>query len=251
MLSTSLSGLAALYLATISSASPFPANNIAQRQDTTACEAVHIFLARGWNVSDYPGRQGALAGSICYGLDSCGYEDIYYYNLDDVPYCQGVTDGVANGTAAIKDYAARCPDSQIVLSGYSQGANVVGNILGGGGGEFSNCTIAETSGLDVNSAAGKQIAVVTLFGDPLHVGGEYYNVLGGAPYNSSDPRDATSLAKLNQYAPVLRSYCQESDPICAGGGPGPFNISDHLNYFELYTQVAAGWIKWVLENPQK
>jgi len=42
----------------------------------------------------------------------------------------------------------------------------------------------------------------------------------------------------------------ESDPICAAQGPGPFEIEDHLNYFDLYTQDAAGWVKWMLENPQ-
>ncbi|KAK5309226.1 hypothetical protein LTR70_010481, partial [Exophiala xenobiotica] len=198
----------------------------------------------------YPGRQGALAGAICYGLPSCSYEDIYYYNMDDVVYCDSVTNCTEYGLAAMTDYAARCPDAQLVLSGYSQGANVVGDMLGGGGGVLGTCTIGTTAGLDIIQSPGSKIAAITLFGDPLHVAGQSYNVLSGSDVSSHDPRDAASLAKMDQFAAVMRSYCQAGDPICAAAGPGPFNITNHLDYFELYTQDGAGWVKWMLENPQ-
>jgi hypothetical protein len=120
---------------------------------------VHIFLAKGWN-EPYPGRQGKLAGAICYGSDSCDYEDILFVNTLTDDYCASVTEGTNNGLAQMSTYAARCPDSRLALTGYSQGANVAGNILAGGGGIFgnstSNCTIATTPGLDPTTSPGNK-----------------------------------------------------------------------------------------------
>ncbi|KAJ4345938.1 uncharacterized protein N0V89_012074 [Didymosphaeria variabile] len=67
--------------------------------------------------------------------------------------------------------------------------------------------------------------------------GDSYNVLDGASLQA-DPRDADSLARLNAYASVLRNYCGAGDPICAGGD----NVTQHLDYFDLYTDDAATWV---------
>jgi acetylxylan esterase len=48
---------------------------------------------------------------------------------------------------------------------------------------------------------------------------------------------------MNQYANVLRDYCDETDPICAASGPGPFIVANHLNYFDLYSNDAAAWVR--------
>lgn len=114
----------------ISLISALPYTSLTLRQDTS-CQAVHIFLSKGWN-EPYPGRQGKLAGAICYGLASCDYEDIQFYNAEGSDYCAAVSEGTVNGLAQMTAYAERCPDAQLVLSGYSQGANVAGNLIGGG-----------------------------------------------------------------------------------------------------------------------
>lgn len=244
--------LAVLYLATASSVSALPFGGVEKRQDTP-CSAVHIFLSKGWN-EPYPGRQGKLAGAICYGLDSCDYEDILFYNAEDSDYCAAVTEGDTNGLAQMTAYAERCPDSRLVLSGYSQGANVAGDILGGGGGVFGNstvnCTVGTNPGLDPTTSPGNKLAVALLFGDNRHVAGQPYNVLSGASISANNPRFPDSLANMNRFSAILRSYCDETDPVCAAAGPGPFIIENHLNYFDLYSDDAAGWAKWMLENPQ-
>lgn len=104
----------ALFLLGTAQASPL---DLAARQ-TTACQAVHVFIARG-STEPYPGRQGALATAICSGLSSCGYEDITYPAAYS-PYCDSVQAGVVNGKAAITAYASRCPNAKLVLTGYSQ-----------------------------------------------------------------------------------------------------------------------------------
>jgi hypothetical protein len=122
----------------------------------SACSATHIFLAKG-NNEPYPGRQGKLVNAICSGLESCDYEDIQYYNPVEAPYCGSVDEGTANGIAQITAYNERCPETKLVVSGYSQGAQIVTDILGGGGGVFfQNCVQRTSAGIDVNSAAGKK-----------------------------------------------------------------------------------------------
>lgn len=88
-----------------------------RRADT--CLDVQIFLARG-SSEPYPGLQISVVDVICAGLDSCGYQDIVYPAVILPVYCASVAQGVSNGTAQIKAYAAACPDSRIVPSGYSQ-----------------------------------------------------------------------------------------------------------------------------------
>jgi acetylxylan esterase len=106
----------------------------------------------------YPGRQGKLAGAICYGIaDSCDYENIYFVNTADAAFCGSVDEGDVNGVAQMTAYAARCPDSTLVLSGYSQGAFVAGDVLAGGGGYFSgNCTVQTHPGLDRTVSPGNK-----------------------------------------------------------------------------------------------
>jgi hypothetical protein len=70
----------------------------------------------------------------------------------------------------------------------------------------------------------------------MHEANQPYNVLDGADLQK-DGRSADSLARLNRYSSVLRSYCAKGDPICTRGD----DVSKHLSYFELYTDDASTW----------
>lgn len=199
-----------------------------------------IFLSKGWN-EPYPGRQGKLAGAICYGLESCDYEDIQFYNADGSDYCTAVKEGDTNGINAMTAYAQKCPGSKLVLSGYSQGANVAGDILGG-----SDICGGPNPGLDPSTSPGNQLGAILLFGDNRHVANQPYNYLSGASVSCNDPRSTDSLNRMNKFSGIMRSYCDESDPVCAAAGPGPFDVNNHLNYFDLYSDDAAGWVKYTL-----
>ncbi|KAH6670845.1 Alpha/Beta hydrolase protein [Plectosphaerella plurivora] len=203
------------------------------------CRGLHVFLVKG-NNEPYPGRQGKLAGAICSGVESCDYEDIQFYNPLESPYCDSVTEGAANGLKQIRAYNERCPDSKLVVSGYSQGAAIVGDILGGGGGTFfQECQQPSNEGLGANTPAGKKIVAALVFGDTRHTAGQSYNYLDGSGKDGLFPRSPTQLAELATFAPVLRSYCRMTDPICAGGDV----VDDHLNYFEIYTDSAGAWVR--------
>jgi hypothetical protein len=157
-MSTMLTVLTLLATPLFITASPVaPTSSLDARQ--APCADVHIFLAKGWN-EPYPGRQGKLAGSICWSLASCDYEDIYFSNTPQDNYCESVTQGAASGVAQMEAYAARCPNSKLVLSGYSQGANVAGDIIGGGGGKFGDgaaaCEVGWSAGLHRGTNAGSK-----------------------------------------------------------------------------------------------
>lgn len=90
-------------------------------RQTSDCDDVHIFLARGTN-EDYPGRQISIVYAICNSTETatCGYEDIVYPAAFTPTYCTSEGLGVLHGTQQIEAYASQCPEAQLVLSGYSQ-----------------------------------------------------------------------------------------------------------------------------------
>jgi acetylxylan esterase len=156
--------------------------------------------------------------AVCSGLESCDYEDIRYYNPEGYPYCTGVDEGTANGLSQIIAYNQRCPDSKLVISGFSQGAHIVGDIFGGGGGSFfGGCTTYATPNLPFNTPTGQAIAAIVTFGDPRHTANQPYNYLDGATHSGPYPRDSQQLANAATFAGVWRDYCHAADPICAGG----------------------------------
>ncbi|PPJ58504.1 hypothetical protein CBER1_05621 [Cercospora berteroae] len=208
---------------------------LAQETGSGSCTDVHIFIARGWN-EPYPGRHEKLVNDICTDVSglSCGYEDIVYPAASS-DYCNAVSTGSNNGKQQIEAYYAKCPNSKLVLSGYSQGANIIGDILTSG-----NC--GSRTGLESASGASCNIAAALLFGDPLHQPNKPYNYLdGNAGQGTGGPRSQVSNQILESYTPRLRSYCAKDDLVCAPG-LGADTVEAHTNYFDVYSQDAASWI---------
>lgn len=139
-------------------ASQMIAHASAQEPGTSTCTDTYIFFARGWN-EDYPGRQSvldeALSTALYHSPTSSSYEDILYHSSFDANYCDSISEGVANGQAQLIAYNKRCPKSKLVVSGYSQGAYVVGDMFAGGGGTFGDCVQTSNDPFDIESDAGK------------------------------------------------------------------------------------------------
>lgn len=126
---------------------------VVKAQQQSACQAIHVFLARGYN-EQYPGRQKSLVDAICSGASSndCGYEDIVFDDMEGSVYGVAVHEGVVAGKSQVTAYAKDCPDSKLVLSGYSLGAHVVGDMLGGNGGNFTMYETVEPEVFGFDSA---------------------------------------------------------------------------------------------------
>ncbi|KAF9870667.1 acetylxylan esterase precursor [Colletotrichum karsti] len=200
-----------------------------QATGTGSCTDLHLFLARGWN-EGYPGRQQSLVDATCNGLSSCDYEDIQFDATNPRGYPNAVEQGRASGVSQIKAYAEKCPNSKLVLTGYSEGANIVGDILA-------------DSGLVATSTPGSKVCAALLFGDPTHIGGQSYNVEAGSNFSGSMARSSSSLQNLNNFSGVLRSWCNGEDTVCAATSGGAMGEDAHTNYFELYTNDGAAFIK--------
>jgi hypothetical protein len=210
------------------------AQTVAPKLDAPCADAV-IFMSRGNDAPYHDGRTFPFVEATCGKLTAqgktCDYIDIQFDNTLGGDYCNQVAEGARNGLRQITAFQAKCPCTHIILNGYSEGAHVAGDVLGGPGG----CTFVST-GIDSASPAGKAIAAALLWGDVLHTANQPYNVLDGAS-KQKNPRSPDDLARLNRYSSVLRSYCAAGDPVCAGGNV----VAQHLNYFELYTDEASTW----------
>jgi len=118
------------------------------------CADVVIFMARGNDAPYHDGRTTPFIDATCAKLNgqgkSCDYIDIQFDVTLGGDYCAQVAEGARNGQSQIAAFQAKCPCTHIVVNGYSQGAQVVGDVLGGPGG----CTKV-SNGIDNTSAAGK------------------------------------------------------------------------------------------------
>ncbi|KAK6368242.1 hypothetical protein LTS17_009983 [Exophiala oligosperma] len=217
---------------------------VALAQTCTPCEDVHFFLARG-NNEPYPGRQGDLVAATCDGLSSCGYENLIYSALYTDLSCQTTYDGVIAGFTQLTSYAERCPKSKLILAGYSQGAQIVTDILGGGGGEsFNGCIQPNTPPLDPTTSPGNRLSAVLTFGNTRHTANQPYNYGNGSGIDGLFPRSGDMLTALDKYTAVTRDWCLQTDPICAANQTDSL-VSTHLGYYNMYSDEAAAWIKSV------
>ena len=171
---------------------------------------------------------------------SCDYEDIAYdaYSTD---YCPSVANGELLALKQINAYYAKCPESAVVLSGYSEGATVLGNVLAGDSGDVTCPTRGHAGLTETKSGVSCNIAAVTLFGNPRHTANQPYNALNGVAGQANSYRDAGGLARLAAYSPRLQDYCNIDDLVCAPG-LGADTVEAHTNYFQLYNAQAAKYI---------
>ena len=118
-----------------------------------------------------------------------------------------------------------------VLLGYSQGAEIVGDALGGGGGSGLGPV---TTGVPA-SVARKVVAVIQ-YSDPRRI--------PGLPFDKGSARGAigkyprTEEVSLAGFAAKIRSYCDRGDPICALG----HNLAAHFGLTVTYNQTASRFV---------
>src|SRR3569833_3312992 len=127
----SLPAAAATLVCLLSSLAPLVSG---QQATASTCQDVQIFIAVGHGES-FPGNQRSIAQGVCKGLSSCAYSNIDYPSTDETKgYCVNSVTGINSGFKTVTAYVQKCPTSKVVLTGWSQGGQLVTDMISGGGG---------------------------------------------------------------------------------------------------------------------
>lgn len=155
---------AALSLVGLAVANPV---DLAERQ---SCPKVYIFGARETTAPAGYGTSSGLVNMVKSAYSGAGSEAIVYPACGGQSSCGGVsydnsaTQGTAAVVKAVTAYNQKCPSTQIVLIGYSQGGQIMDNALCGG------------AGSTLTGAALAAVKVGIFMGDPHYRSGQSYNV---------------------------------------------------------------------------
>lgn len=114
-------------------ASPVSRESSRHTSRQSDCSAVHIITARA---STEPAGEGIIGG-VADGIEESNSDvsrEAVDYPAKLMPYDDSSQKGTEALTEQLTAYVNECPDSQVVLLGYSQGAHIIGDVLCGGGG---------------------------------------------------------------------------------------------------------------------
>lgn len=208
-----------------------------------ACPNIHVFGARettapaGYGTAGvvvnlvlnaYPGSTAeAINYPACGGQASCG----------SVSYANSVLQGVQAVTTAVNSFNTRCPNTQLVLVGYSQGGQIFDDAFCGGG--DTNEGLSSTA-VPIQASAIAQIKAAIFMGDPRHIPGLSYNV-GTCQASGFAPRPTGFQCPS---ASKIQSYCDAADPYCCNGT----DANTHQGYGTEYGQAALTFIKSKLSS---
>jgi cutinase len=153
------------------------------------CSDVEVVFARGTGEAPGVGSTGqAFIDSLRAqtGGKSVNVYPVNYPASQD--YVNSVAAGAGDASARVQSTAANCPNTKMVLGGYSQGASVVDSIT-------------ETLPPDVAD----HVAAVAVLGNPKST---YAASLFGGPLPAISPL----------YAPKTIDLCVQDEPFCSEGG---------------------------------
>jgi cutinase len=186
------------------------------------CKDVEVVFARG---TDEPPGIGVVGQALVDELQpllkgkSIGsYAVNYPASWDFLAAAKGANDA----SARVQSTAAKCPNTKIVLGGYSQGAAVIDVV-----------TTSAVAGLGFTkpmpAAVAKNVAAVAVFGNP--------SARLGQPL--------TVLSPL--YGPKTADMCNVADPICSLGT----DFKSHTSYQQSgLVKRAAQWVAGLV-SPRK
>jgi cutinase len=161
------------------------------------CPDIQVVFARGTN--EPPGI-GGIGQPFVDALRSqvrgrfVGVYAVNYPASDD--YAKSASDGANDASAHVQYMAANCPNTKMVLGGFSQGAAVIDLITASAVPDFVSST-------PIPPQVADHVAAVALFGNPSNrfVGGP------GGPLTAISPL----------YRPKTIDLCAPFDPVCSDG----------------------------------
>jgi len=188
-----------------------------------ACPAVQVVFARGTGEPDGTGRVGAALVDALRPLVKGKSVAVYAVNYPATRDFLRAAEGANDASLFVQNIATTCPDTKIVLGGYSQGAAVIDAI-----------TVADTPTLGFNEVMpaniADHVAAVAVFGNPS------IRLLGNP---------LTALSPL--YGSKTIDLCNGADPVCSSGD----DVPAHSLYVQSgLTTQAAQFVADRINTPQ-
>lgn len=200
-------------------------------QAAKSCPAIQIFGARETTTPQGFGSAITLIQLIQQRFPGTVAEEIIYPALGDELYGQSVGQGIAAVVNQTSIFAARCPQSIIIMHGYSQGAQIMDDAFCGG----PDLPQLESAVPLISNTTAKNTAAIILMGNPRHIGGLSFNA-GNATAGGFAARPAGF--KCAQFADRIQSYCDTPDPFCSNGN----DAETHQQYGFKYGKEALDFI---------
>ena len=173
------------------------------------CPDAEVVFARGTGEPVGPGGPGqAFTDSLTGQLPgkAVNLYPVDYPATND--YVNSAHAGAGDAVAHVQGTAANCPNTKIVLGGYSQGAGVM-----------------DMTSHQLSAPVANHVAAVALFGNPQS---SYAKQLSDNQIPAINP----------SYSPKTIDICLPDDNICAEGG----SIIAHLGYVPDATNQAATFV---------
>ncbi|KAF7369603.1 Acetylxylan esterase 2 [Mycena venus] len=184
---------------------------------SSGCSAIHVITARASTEAPGEGIIGAVVSSVVQGSSQNVSRESVDYPATVANYDSSESLGVTDMENKLAAKAGSCPDTKIVLMGYSQGAQVTGDTM-----------VAQGAGVS-------QVAAVILMGDPAHVAGESFQKGTANNQNGIFPRSNNGL---EQFSDKIASFCDIGDEFCASGA----SLAVHLGYVQEYGSQATAFV---------
>ncbi|KAH8902271.1 acetylxylan esterase precursor [Coniochaeta sp. PMI_546] len=217
-------------LASLAQSAP---SDIQERQ--SSCPKVHVYGARETTVPQGYGTSQGLVNMVTQAYPGATAEAIVYpacggqSNCGGVSYENSASQGTAAVVKAVTSFNQKCPDTKIVLIGYSQGGQIMDNALCGG------------AGATLTGAALAAVKAAIFMGDPHNV--------NGLPYNVGTCKAGGFAARPSGYKcspanpSIIQSYCDSTDPYCCNGN----DANSHQQYVNKYGKQALAFIQKLVD----
>jgi cutinase len=178
----------------------FPSLLASPIANAEGCNDVEVVFARGTKEAPGVGRVGEAFINDLVGMVGNRSVGVYAVNYPASYDFLAAANGANDASAYIQNIVNNCPDTRIVLGGYSQGAAVVDVV-----------TSVPVPGIGFTNplppAAADHIAAVAVFGNP--------STKIGLPLTSSPVFGSRAI-----------DLCNPGDPICSDGS----DVPAHRNY---------------------
>lgn len=176
------------------------------------CPQTELIFARGTDQPPGPGEVGQLFINAVQARTAGISSDVYAVNYPASQQYSLAIDGVLDARNRVLDMANRCPDTQLVLGGFSQGAAVIGYLTA----DKVPTGVTLPDGIDgpLPNAIADHVAAVVLFGKPDE--DFLRNFAGGAP----------AIVIGEAFKAKTLELCAPGDIVCSDGG----DLFAHITY---------------------